>query len=89
MEIKYAQSIVAGPDPWALVKRFPFYPNYLELAGMEYKGANLTPEDRVVFLGSGPLPLSTLSISLQLTVSCSIAFKIYTMFQYVPFKISR
>ena len=68
MEIKYAQSIVAGPNPWALVKRFPFYPNYLKLAGMEYEGANLTPEDRVVFLGSGPLPLSLISLYKQFGV---------------------
>ena len=62
MEIECAQSIIAGPDSWALAKRFVFYPNYLQLAGMEYEGANLKPGDRVVFLGSGPFPLSLISL---------------------------
>lgn len=65
MEIECAQSIICGPDPWALVKRFVFYPNYVELARMEYQGANLKPGDRVVFLGSGPFPLSLICLCKQ------------------------
>lgn len=65
MEIECAQSIIAGLDPWALVKRFVFYPNYVELARMEYQGANLKPGDRVVFLGSGPFPLSLICLCKQ------------------------
>jgi hypothetical protein len=65
MEIDRAQSIIAGPDSWALVKRFIYYPNYLQLARMEYQGANLKPGDRVVFLGSGPFPLSLISLCKQ------------------------
>ncbi len=62
MEIESAQSIIAGPDSWTLVKQFAFYPNYLQLAGMEYRGANLKPGDRVVFLGCGPFPLSLICL---------------------------
>ena len=65
MEIEYAKSIIASPAPWALIKRFPYYPNYLKLARMEYQGANLKPGDRVVFLGSGPMPLSLISLCKQ------------------------
>ena len=36
MEIECAQSIIASPDPWSQVKRFIYYPNYLQLARMEY-----------------------------------------------------
>jgi len=65
MEIERAQSIIASPDPWALLKRFIYYPNYLQLARMEYQGANLKGGDPVVFLGSGPLPLSLISLCKQ------------------------
>jgi len=58
MEIETAISIIDGPDSWSLLKRFNFYPNYLELARMEYRGAKLKKGDRVIFIGSGPLPLS-------------------------------
>ncbi|MBW2099933.1 MAG: methyltransferase [Deltaproteobacteria bacterium] len=65
MEIERAQSIISSPDPWALIKSFPYFPNYLKLACMEYKGGNLKPGDRVVFLGSGPLPLSLVCLCKQ------------------------
>jgi len=65
MEIECAQSIIAGTDPWIAVEGFIYYPNYLRLADMEYRGAELKPGDRVVFLGSGPLPLSLISLCKQ------------------------
>ncbi len=65
MEIKYAQSVIISPDPWIAVKNFIYYPNYLRLADMEYRGAELNPGDRVLFLGSGPLPLSLISLCKQ------------------------
>ena len=65
MEIECAQSIIAGPDPWIAVEGFIYYPNYLRLADMEYRGAELKPGDRVAFLGSGPLPLSLISLCKQ------------------------
>jgi hypothetical protein len=65
MEIKYARSIIADSDPWIAVHGFIYYPNYLRLADMEYRGAELKPGDRVVFLGSGPLPLSLICLCKQ------------------------
>jgi len=65
MEIECTRSIIADPDPWALIKHFVYYPNYLELARMEYQGGNLKQGDRVVFLGSGPLPLSLICLCKQ------------------------
>ncbi len=62
MEIKYARSIIAGSDPWIALQGFIYYPNYLRLADMEYRGAELKSGDRVVFLGSGPLPLSLICL---------------------------
>jgi hypothetical protein len=65
MEIKYARSIIAAPNPWIAIQAFIYYPNYLRLADMEYRGAELKPGDRVVFLGSGPLPLSLICLCKQ------------------------
>ena len=65
MEISYAHAVITDPDPWSLLKRFQFYPNYLKLAQMEYKGGNLKIGDRVVFLGCGPLPLSLICLCTQ------------------------
>ena len=62
-EIECAQSVIAHGDPWARLGQFVYYPNYMALARMEYGGAGLQPEDRVVFLGSGPLPLSLICLS--------------------------
>ena len=62
LEIKCAESIIADPDPWARLEQFVYYPNYVELARMEYRGAKLNARDRVVFLGSGPLPLSLICL---------------------------
>jgi len=58
LEIEHARSILDGPDPWETLKGFAYYSNYLTLARTEFEGADLKPGDRVVFLGSGPLPLS-------------------------------
>ena len=65
MEIKEARAIITSPDPLALLRHFQFYPNYIKLAQMEYQGADLKPGDRVVFLGSGPLPLSLICLCIQ------------------------
>ncbi|RCV63725.1 Nicotianamine synthase protein [Methanophagales archaeon] len=37
---------------------FAYIPNYLQLAKTEYQGSPLKPGDNVLFLGSGPLPIS-------------------------------
>jgi len=65
MEIKFAQSIIADSDPLIAIQAFIYYPNYLRLADMEYRGAELKPGNRVVFLGSGPLPLSLICLCKQ------------------------
>ncbi|MGD9210539.1 MAG: nicotianamine synthase family protein [Desulfobacteraceae bacterium] len=58
IEAQQVQSVLQSVRPWETLAGFGYYPNYLKLAQMEYQGADLTPGDRVAFLGSGPLPLS-------------------------------
>jgi len=65
LEVQLAQSMISAPDPWASLEQFVYYPNYLALTRMEYEGAGLQAGDRVVFLGSGPLPLSLISFARQ------------------------
>jgi len=62
LEIEKANSILESQDPWKTLKNFTFYPNYLQLSRAEYIGAKLKTEDCVVFLGSGPLPLSLIML---------------------------
>ena len=63
LEIQSAQAVTSHPDPWSRIQAFTYYPNYLSLARMEVDGGRLKPGDRVVFLGSGPLPLSLVCLS--------------------------
>ncbi|XCN74385.1 MAG: nicotianamine synthase family protein [Candidatus Electrothrix aestuarii] len=58
LEIQQARSLLENSHPWQAIQGFTFYPNYVQLAATEQQGANLQPGDRVIFLGSGPLPLS-------------------------------
>ena len=69
MEITYAKSIITAHDAWKQIQRFPYYQNYINLARMEYKGANLKPKDRVIFLGSGPVPMSLICLYRQYGIS--------------------
>ena len=58
LEIEHAKAIIRSRDPWEALKKFAHLPNYLQLARTEYQGSGLRPGDCVLFLGSGPLPLS-------------------------------
>ena len=62
LEIERARSLLTSPNPWETLRKFTFYPNYLQLAKTEYVGSGLKPEDCVLFLGSGPLPLSLITL---------------------------
>lgn len=65
LEIQSAQAVSTHPDPWSQIEAFTYYPNYRSLARMEVEGGHLKPGDRVIFLGSGPLPLSLICLSKE------------------------
>jgi len=65
IENEQAHSILESPDPWDVFENVSFFSNYLQLAQVEYEGAGLKPGDRVVFLGSGPLPLTLIVLCHQ------------------------
>lgn len=58
LEIEHAHSILKSIDPWEMLINFTYISNYLKLSRTEFQGARLKPGDSVVFLGSGPLPLT-------------------------------
>lgn len=65
LEVQFAQSVMASPDPWAHLQGYVYYRNYQILARMECEGGGLHAGDRVVFLGSGPLPLTLICLSRE------------------------
>ncbi|MEA3324082.1 MAG: nicotianamine synthase family protein [Euryarchaeota archaeon] len=65
LETENANSILDSEDPWDALKRFAHFSNYLQLALTEYQGSGLEPGDSVVFIGSGPLPLSLIMLCHQ------------------------
>ncbi|AKB17242.1 hypothetical protein MSWHS_0379 [Methanosarcina sp. WWM596] len=58
LENEKARNLIGSSNPWETLRNFTFYPNYLQLARTEYTGSGLKPGDCILFLGSGPLPLS-------------------------------
>ncbi len=58
LEIEHAHSILESRDPWEMLTNFNYISNYLKLSLTEFQGAGLKRGDSVVFLGSGPLPLT-------------------------------
>lgn len=62
LERERAYALLQADDPWEYIRGFLFYPNYVALAEMERRGAGLLPGQRVLFLGSGPLPLSLIML---------------------------
>jgi nicotianamine synthase-like protein len=71
LELAWARRIVASPSPRDELERFPYVDNYRQLTRMEL---NLLasvadadrPARRVAFVGSGPLPLSSLLVAAEL-----------------------
>ncbi len=63
LELKQAHFLLRDKDPWKRIKEFVFYPNYVKLAEMEFYGASLKRGDAVVFIGSGPLPMSLIMLA--------------------------
>ncbi len=65
IEKEQAHSILESQDPWDILENVSYFSNYLQLAQVEYEGAGLKPGDRVVFLGSGPMPLTLIVLCYQ------------------------
>jgi nicotianamine synthase len=68
LERAWAARILASADPLRELRRFPYYDNYRQLTRLEHhalEGLGLGRIRRVAFVGSGPLPLSSILLSQE------------------------
>ncbi len=62
-EVHLAKKLIAGKDPWHQLSTFPLYPRYEALVKNQIKAMNISPEKKLAFLGSGPVPLSLILLN--------------------------
>nr|QNO46137.1 hypothetical protein MFHEKKGA_00030 [Methanosarcinales archaeon ANME-2c ERB4] len=65
LEAEQANFILKSKDPWKALTNFTYLTNYIQLARTESRGAGLKPGNTVLFLGSGPLPLTLIILCHQ------------------------
>ena len=62
-ELQLAEELLGCKDPWKHLMDFPLYPRYETLVKNQIEIMHMTPENRFVFLGSGPVPLTLILMS--------------------------
>jgi GNAT superfamily N-acetyltransferase/protein-L-isoaspartate O-methyltransferase len=68
LESYWATKITADKHPAIALEDFPYYSNYLKLAELEYQSLSLIGNrrlKRILFVGSGSLPLSAILLAQQ------------------------
>ncbi|NYB52125.1 MAG: methyltransferase [Methanobacteriaceae archaeon] len=63
LETENAREILESDDPWATLKSFHFYDRYQGLIKNENQLVKFTPQQKVVFIGGGPLPLTLILLN--------------------------
>ncbi len=63
LETQNARDILIADDPWAEVESFHYYNRYLTLVGNEVLLAAFSAGDRVVFIGGGSVPLTSMLLN--------------------------
>ena len=58
LETEMAEEILRSDDPWNTLESFHFYKRYQGLIKNENQLVKFTPQQKVVFIGGGPLPLT-------------------------------
>ncbi|WP_321423642.1 nicotianamine synthase family protein [uncultured Methanobacterium sp.] len=70
LETDNAKSILKSDDPWKTLKSFHFYQRYQGLLRNENQLVKFTPEQKVVFIGGGPLPLTLILLNKIFKARC-------------------
>jgi hypothetical protein len=70
LETENAEAILKSDVPWTTLKSFPFYPRYQGLIKNENQLVKFTPEQKVVFIGGGPLPLTLILFNKLFKSQC-------------------
>ncbi len=60
LEKHWNEKVLASEDAWATLRSFPYYGNYVEMAALERP---FIRGSEVMFVGSGPLPLSAIVLA--------------------------
>lgn len=74
LEQHWSRQIIRAADPWAALRLFPYFVNYDKLTRLELGGlrcAGETSPGRILFVGSGPLPLTSIMLARQHGASVS------------------
>ena len=70
LETENAEAILKSDDPWATLESFHFYNRYQGLLRNENQLVKFTPEQKVVFIGGGPLPLTLILLNKIFKAQC-------------------
>ena len=62
-EIHLASRLLASKDPWETLKSFPLYPRYQALAENQITLAGISSDNRLAFIGCGPVPSSLILLN--------------------------
>jgi hypothetical protein len=62
-EIHLAKKILASDHPWSTLESFPLYPRYHSLVKNQVDAMQLNRENRLAFIGCGPVPMSLILLS--------------------------
>jgi nicotianamine synthase len=68
LERAWSQRIISSRDPQREVGEFPYFANYKQLARLEHHavlGVTECAPSRILFVGAGPLPLTSLLLATQ------------------------
>ena len=68
-EIHLAKTLLNNRDPWKTLESFPLYSRYKMLVKNQIEAMNIKPETRIVFVGSGPVPISLILMSRFYNIS--------------------
>lgn len=77
METYWAKRIIASQNPNEELLHFWYYTNYSMLTDLEYKHTSLIRNDlkKILFVGGGPLPLSSILLCQKYNLRCTILEK--------------
>nr|WP_319372999.1 nicotianamine synthase family protein [uncultured Methanobacterium sp.] len=70
LETDNARAILESDDPWKTLESFHFYNRYQGLLRNENQLVKFTPEQKVVFIGGGPLPLTLILLNKIFKAQC-------------------
>jgi len=62
-EVHLAKKLLKSPSPWKTLKSFPLYPRYEALVRNQIEAMHIEPGNTLVFIGSGPVPISLILMS--------------------------